>query len=584
MSDSPRLRQLRLLQQTFPTFVPFMVVVMTFLGFPATAIQKDIANFLEFGPKDLMVQAQRSQAKSTITAIFAVWCLIHHPRWSVLIVSAGGKMANEISTLICRIILNMPILACMRPDKTAGDKVSVEAFDIHNELKGTQKSPSIACTGITGNMQGKRANLLIADDIESSKNSRTAQMRELLLHLMRDFASIVQTGRIIYLGTPQTDASVYNTLPQSGFAVRIWPGRYPTGDQIEAYGNNLAPYILTRLEENPALASGGGPAGDQGQPVDPELLGEESLSAKELKQGTAYFQLQHMLSTKLTDEMRYPLKPINLVVMRLADRLPVAVTRGMSHENRREYQVGSVRFSCSTPQYVSPETALPSGRVMKVDPAGGGKNGDETAYAIVDQLNGNIFVRAVGAVPGGYDEANLRRLAKVAARWQPDVVNVEKNLGHGAFTQVLLPYLRSEGVKAKTVDVFEGGQKELRIVETLEPVMGRGSLIIDEDVILTDWDSTTHHPMDKRQLFTLFFQMTKLTRDRGSLVKDDRLDALAGAVAHWIGALGQDALHAEKRIRDAQYAEWTRDPMDKNRYQAPGTSLGGFHSTLRKRR
>lgn len=583
MTDSPRHKQLAMLQQTFPSFVPFLIVVMRWLGFSATAIQKDIATFLEFGPKDIMVQAQRSQAKTTITAIFAVWCLIHNPRWAILIVSAGGKMANEISTLICRIILTMPILECMRPDKSAGDRVSVEAFDIHHELKGVSKSPSVACTGITGNTQGKRANLLIADDVESSKNSRTAQMRELLLHLMRDFASIVQGGRIIYLGTPQTDSSVYNTLSAAGFTIRIWPGRYPTPEQTENYGNNLAPYIRSRLEQNPELGMGGGLLGDQGQPTDPELLGEEALQQKEQKQGSAYFQLQHMLSTKLSDEMRYPLKPVNLVVMRLGEYLPVAVTRGMSLEHRREYQVGSVRFACMNPQYVSPEVAKPSGRVMKVDPAGGGKNGDETAYAIVDQLNGNLFIRAVGAVPGGYDEANLRRLAKIAARWQPDVINVEKNLGHGAFTQVWLPYLRSEGVTARTEDVFESGQKEVRIVETLEPIMGRGSLIIDEDVILSEWDSTFHHPMDKRQLFTLFFQMTKLTRDRGALVHDDRLDALAGAVAHWIGALGQDALIAEASIRAAQYEAWTRDPMDKNRYKGPGVALGGFYSTRKWR-
>lgn len=119
---NPREKQLALLQKTFPQFVPFLVVTLKFLGFSATEIQKDIASFLEFGPKDLMVQAQRGQAKSTITAIFAVWCLIHNPKHRILIVSAGGKQANEISTLICRIILNFDILECLRPDPTKGDR------------------------------------------------------------------------------------------------------------------------------------------------------------------------------------------------------------------------------------------------------------------------------------------------------------------------------------------------------------------------------------------------------------------------------------------------------------------------------
>jgi hypothetical protein len=581
---NPREKQLALLQKTFPQFVPFLIVTLKFLGFSATEIQKDIASFLEFGPKDLMVQAQRGQAKSTITAIFAVWCLIHNPKHRILIVSAGGKQANEISTLICRIILNFDILDCLRPDPTKGDRVSVEAFDVHYSLKGIDKSPSVACTGITGNLQGKRADLLIADDVESQKNSRTAMARELLLSWIRDFASICQNGRIIYLGTPQSDSSVYNTLPQSGFTVRIWPGRYPTPDQTEHYGDMLAPSIKSALERDYTLGAGGGADGTQGQPVDPELLGEESLQLKERKQGTAFFQLQHMLCTKLADEMRYPLKPIQLVVMRLGDKLPVSFTRGMSVEHTKQYQVGSVRFSCSTPQYVSADVAPPTGRVMRIDPAGGGKNGDESGYAVVDQLNGNVYIRKVGAVPGGLEEDKLRALALAAKRWNPDLIIIEKNMGHGAFTHILLPFLRAEGVECAVHDVFETGQKELRIIDTLEPIMGAGNLVIDEDVLLDDWPSTSHHPADKRQLFTLMFQFTKVTRDRGALVKDDRLDALAGAVSHWVGALSQDSKLKEQALRDAEIARWAADPLLHRRYDMPaGMRVSATPTTIRKR-
>lgn len=587
---SPRESQLLLLQQTFPAFVPFLVIVLKFLGFSATSLQKDIAAFLEFGPRDLMVQAQRGQAKSTITAIFAVWWLIHHPKARILIVSAGGKQANEISTLICRIILNFDILACLRPDPSHGDRISVEAFDVHYSLKGVDKSPSVACTGITGNMQGKRADLLIADDVESQKNSRTATMRELLLQQIRDFPSICSgtagtPGRILFLGTPQSDASVYNTLPQAGFTVRIWPGRYPTPEQMDDYGDMLAPRIRTALEADGDLATGGGIDGKQGQVTDPELpmLGEEALQLKEKKQGSAFFQLQHMLSTKLADEMRYPLKPVNLVVMRLGDRLPVNLVRGMSHEHRRQYQVGTVRFDVSTPQYVSVETALPAGRVMRLDPAGGGKNGDETAYAVVDQLGGNVYIRAVGGVPGGYSQDNLQAIADVAAKWKPDRIEVEKNLGHGAYTQILLPILRQSGVMCAVDDKFETGQKEVRIVEVIEPIAGRGSLIIDEDVLLTDWASTAHHPADKRQLFTLMFQFTKITRDRGALIKDDRLDALAGAIAYWVGALGQDAQKQELAIKAAEYATWAADPLQHKRFENP-MRRNALHTTLKPRK
>lgn len=574
---TPRHAQLALLQQTFTSFLPFLIIGMRFLGFGTTAIQKDIGLYLEHGPKDLMVQAQRSQAKSTITALFAVWTLIQDPRSRVLIISAGGTQANEISTLIVRLIMNMDILECLRPDQQHGDRVSVEKFDVHYSLKGVDKSPSVACIGIGGNLQGKRADLLIADDVESHKNSRTATNRELLLQQLRDFPSIAvdrvgdngvieRLGRVIFLGTPQTDSSVYNTLPSAGFGLRIWPGRYPTDEEEPAYGEHLAPYIKQRMTRDPSLRSGGGPTGRSGQPVDPELLGEATLLSKENKQGPAYFQLQHMLCTLLSDLERYPLKAQHIVVMNLGAQLPLHFTRGISAEHLRQFQVGSLKFQCSVPMDIGKEFALPAARVLAVDPAGGGKNGDETGLAVVDQLAGNVFVRSVEGIPGGYDEATLAKIVAYAVRWEPHLILVEKNMGHGAFTQVLLPLLRAAGVTCAVQEVYNTGQKEQRIADTLEPIAARGALVFDESVINDDWGSTLGKPQDKRQLFTLMHQYIKLTRDRGALVKDDRLDVLSIAVAHFINALAQDSAKVAQTVRDQELVRFMQDPLSHNRY------------------
>lgn len=582
----PEMKQLLLLQKMFPTFDRFLVVMMTQLGFSTTEIQRDIAAFLEFGPKDLMIQAQRGQAKSTITALFAIWYLIHNPTGKVLIVSAGGKQANEISTMIVKIIMNYAILECLRPIPSKGDRQSVEAFDINYYLKGVDKSPSIACTGITGNLQGKRATLLIADDVESLKMSRTAAMREQLLQNCRDFASIVQDakGRIVYLGTPQTDSSIYNQLPGMGFAVRIWPGRYPTPEQMDNYGQHLAPIIRKALELNPLLATGGGMDGQQGQAVDPQLLGEEQLLAKEQKQGVAYFQLQHMLSTKMTDALRYPLKPVNLIVMRLGDELPMHVVRGMSHEYIRDYQVGSLKVQLTSPQYVSQDVAKPALRHMKLDPAGGGANGDEIGYAVSEHLNGNVFLRAASGVPGGFEDAGLKELAQIVKRWNPDVLDIEKNFGHGAFTKVFIPYLKAVGWDGAIVEPWEGGRKEERICNTLEPIMGRGSLIIDESIVLTDWENTGRYAMDKRQAYCLFQQMAKITRDPKCLKHDDRLDAVEGTVRYWTQQLDQSSANREQQARDKIMAEKMADPFNYRRYARPNARPAGVRGSVIRRR
>ncbi len=580
----PEEKQLLLLQRTFPTFNRFLVVMMKQLGYDTTALQLDIGAFLEFGPKDLMIQAQRGQAKSTITALFAIWYLIHHPKGSVLIVSAGGKQANEISTLIVKTIMNTDILSCMRPNTAKNDRESVEAFDINFSLRGVQKSPSVACTGITGNLQGKRATLLIADDVESLKLSRTATMREQLMQNCKDFASIVQdaAGRIVYLGTPQTDSSIYNLLPAMGFAVRIWPGRFPTPEQMENYGGALAPYISGALALDPTLGTGGGADGSQGQPTDAQLMPEDSLQKKELKQGPAFFQLQHMLSTKLTDALRYPLKPINMIVMRLGQQLPLSVVRGMSHDYVKSYQVGSLKVQLTAPQYVSTDVSTPTLRHMRIDPAGGGKNGDETGYAVTEQLNGTVYIRAAGGVPGGFDDKDLQTLAQLVAKWQPDVLDIEKNFGFGAFTKVLQPYLVKVGWNGQINETFEGSNKEQRIIDTLEPMLGRGSLVIDESIILDDWDNTSRYAMDKRQSYCLFQQIAKITRDAGCLVHDDRLDAVAGSCSYWIKMLNQDSAKKEQEARAAEMAKKMADPFNYNRFKKP-SMRGSSRSVIRKR-
>lgn len=582
-----RWETLEALQQEYASFALFLEDCMAHLGFSTSAVQNDIGQFLAHGPQYAMIQAQRGQAKTTITAAYAVWTLIQDPKSRVLILSAGGKQANEISTLIVRLIMTMDGLEVLQPDSTNGDRTSVEAFDVHYTLKGVDKSPSVACVGITGNLQGKRADLLIADDIESQKNARTATMREILLELTRDFTSICATGKIVYLGTPQSQESVYNTLPSRGFTVRVWPGRFPTGAQMENYGDMLAPYVMRKLAADPSLGFRGGMLADQGQPIDPAYLTEEVLQKKELDQGPTYFQLQHMLNTKLADAMRFPLKTENLVVMRLgrSEYFPTTVIRGTSEAYVRPYSSGTVTFKMSMPfvdQESAPSMARLQGTVMYVDPAGGGKNGDETGYAVVGFLNSNIYWLASGGLPGGYGIPVMEELANIAKLWNVNVVKVEKNMGYGAFTAVWLPLLRKVHPLAAVEDDMVHGQKELRIIETLEPIMARGSLIVNESIVEEDAMHCERHPVAQRAVFSVFHQMSKITRDRGSLIHDDRLDALEGAVRHFVAHLAVDQAKSVEAAKRKEHLEKMVDVMGHRRYDAPTRRGGSLFNKYRK--
>jgi len=556
-----------MLRKAYPTFEPFLYDVITdLLGFKCSDVQLDIGDWLQYGPTYRMVQAQRGQAKTTITAVYAVWRLIHDPTTRVLIISSGGDMASEISNWVIQIVMNMDILECLRPDRAAGDRVSVKGFDVHHELKGPEKSPSIACLGITSNMQGRRADVLIADDIESSKNSQTEVQRERLRHLTKDFTSICSTGDIIYLGTPQSIDSVYNGLYSRGYAIRIWPGRYPTDKEQENYGPHLAPMIADRIAENPGLVEGGGPSGTRGQAVDPMLIPEDVLQKKEIDQGSAYFQLQHMLDTRLMDEDRFPLKPQNLVFMQVADKsAPLTINFQAQPETRIHLPAD---FPIAVDMYrainFGQEFAPFKGTHMYVDPAGGGQNGDETAYAITKFCAGRVFLVAVGGVKGGLEEDALDELTALAVKWEPNIISIEKNYGNGALANVWQPRLLREH-KCTIDEVWESGQKELRIIDALEPVIGTNRLVIDERLLVEDWASCQKYSVEKRASYSLFYQMSRITRDHDSLLHEDRLDAVAGSVRHWVEYLKLDSMKVVKAAKRSQYRDMMSNPLGNGR-------------------
>jgi hypothetical protein len=578
MNQEERWAALRSLQEEYEEFRPFLYDVMTsILGFDCSPLQLDIALYLQFGPTYRMIQAQRGQAKTTITGIYAVWRLIHNPSTRVLIVSAGGDMASEISNWVIQIIDNMPELECLRADPSHGDRSSIEAYDVHWQLKGPEKSPSIASVGITSNMQGKRADILIADDIESSKNSQTETMRARLKHLTLDFSSICATGDIIYLGTPQSIDSVYNSLVSKGFDIRIWPGRFPTLKEEPNYGAFLAPFIRDAMKANPALRSGGGMLGDRGHPTDPILMSEQTLRKKEMAQGKAYFQLQHMLDTRLADEDRFPLKVSQILFMHIPEKsAPIELNFIQSPECRISTPAD---FPIEAPLYrvhsFGQEFGAFQGSYMHVDPAGGGQNGDETAWAVTRMMAGKVYVVGCGSVPGGVSKEAFLALTAIAKRLKPNRIGVEKNFGNGAFGSIWQPYLLKEHL-ATIEDVWESGQKELRIIDLIEPLIGSSRLVMDISLIEEDQRLCLQYPVQDRSSFSLFYQMSRITRDKGALRHDDRLDALAGACRPWVEALKQDEDKVALQAKRNKYHAMMKNPLGDGR-PWPGyvQSLGG---------
>ena len=84
--------------------------------------------------------------------------------------------------------------------------------------------------------------------ILNSNNSATQMMRDKLGESIKEFDAILKPdGRIVYLGTPQTELSIYEELPNRGYEIRIWTARYPSEDDISRYSSRLAPLLCDTI-------------------------------------------------------------------------------------------------------------------------------------------------------------------------------------------------------------------------------------------------------------------------------------------------------------------------------------------------
>lgn len=574
-----RWEALRELQETFPYTVHGLlsfaqVVINTLItGNPdLNRVQADILKFLFSGKKYRMVEAQRGQAKTTIAAIYAVFRIIHEPHKRIMIVSQTAKRAEEIAGWVIKIFRGLDFLEFMLPDIYAGDKASIKGFEVHYTLRGSDKSPSVACYSIEAGMQGARADIILADDVESLQNSRTAAGRALLEDLTKEFESINQYGDIIYLGTPQSVNSIYNNLPARGYQIRIWPGRYPTLEQEACYGDFLAPMIIQDMMEDPGLRLGYGMDGMQGAPTCPEMYDDEKLIEKEISQGTAKFQLQFMLNTRLMDADRYPLRLNNLIFMSFGtDVVPEMPTWSNDSINMIS---DAPRFGNKPTDYLyrpvsrTYEWKPITRRIAYIDPAGGGKNGDETGVAIVFLLGTFVYVYKVFGVPGGYQAQHLQRIVDECKLAGVKEVFIEKNFGHGAFEAVIKPYFEREWPVSLEED-YATGQKETRIIETLEPLFTSHRVIFNADMIRQDIQSIQHYPLEIRMSYSLFAQISNITLEKGCLRHDDRLDALYGAIRQLTSQIDYDEVTRINRVRAKEmrdYLDMMNDPRKRREY------------------
>ena len=527
-------------------FRNFLYLVWKHLALPRpTQVQYDIANFIQSKDKRIIINAFRGVGKSWITSAYVCHQLLLNPQLNILVVSASKNRADDFSTFTLRLINEIDVLAHLRPsDDQRQSKVS---FDV--KPARASHAPSVKSLGITGQLTGSRSDLVIADDVESANNSATMGMRDKLSEQVKEFESIIKPqGRIIFLGTMQTEMSLYNLLPTRGYKQRIWTARYPTEKQVRNFGDTLAPIIRNTWSID-----------EQGKPTDPDRFDEEDLNKRQLSYGASGFNLQFMLDTSISDANKYPLKLSDLIVMSLNPKTaPEKVIWASSPELKHEELpcVGLHSDAFYRPMQIQGDWMEYQGSVLAIDPSGRGDN--ETSYCCAKMLNGNVYITDAGGLVGGYTDKTLQSIATIAKQQEVNLILVEENYGGGMFTKLLLPFV-TKTYPVTIEEIRHQEAKEKRIIDTLEPLMQQHRLIIDSNVVHKDYNSANEmYTLEKALRYQLFYQMSRISNVRGSLAIDDRLDVLSMACRYWVDQLAKDQHTAQAQRRE----EALRDELD----------------------
>ena len=420
-----------------------------------TRAQYAIADYLQHGPKRLQVQAFRGVGKSWITGAFVLWTLFNDQEKKIMIISASKERADNMSIFLQKLIMETPWLKHMIPngDNSRWSRIS---FDINCS---PHQAPSVKSVGITGQLTGSRADLMVLDDIEVPGNSMTELMREKLLQLCTEAESILtpkKDSRILFLGTPQTTFTVYRKLAERAYKPFVWPARYPKA--VSQYEGLLAPQLSEDIE-----------AGAQSWEVtDPDRFSNDDLIEREAAMGRSNFMLQFMLDTSLSDAEKFPLKCADLIVTSVnPTTCPDAVVWCSDPSNviKDLPIVGLPGDYFYSPMLLQGEWSPYSETICSIDPSGRGS--DETAAAYISQRNGFLYLHEMRAYRDGYSDKTLLDVLRGCKKYGVTKLVIETNFGDGMVSELFRKHLQQTKQAIDVEEIRANVRKEDRIIDSL---------------------------------------------------------------------------------------------------------------------
>lgn len=436
-------------------------------------VHMKIAKWLEAekakaNPRALLM-AFRSCGKSTLVGVFCAWSLASLPDTRILVLSADLALARKMVRNVKRIIEKHPMTKHLKPEKL--DQWGSEKFTVKRERE--LRDPSMLAKGITTNLTGTRADMIICDDVEVPKTSDTQEkridLRERLLEL--DYI-LTPNGMQLYVGTPHCWHTIYADAP-----------RYELGEEavfLEGFSRLVQPIQTV-----------------DGLSVWPERFSVENINEILRKTGPAHFTSQMLCQPMNSRDAKFD--PANLQFYN--DDILYREAHGIRHAS-----IGGRKLLSVSAWW---------------DPAFGKSTGDRSILAIVyTDDHGEYWLHHLTQITVDQhttkDEATQQceQVANIAKRFYLKSIAVETN-GLGKFLPgILKRELGVAGLLCGIQEITSRKTKSIRIMEAFDARMAARAIHVHRSVLNT--------PFVK--------EMEDWRPDkRGG--HDDCLDAVAGALS-----------------------------------------------------
>ncbi|MCB9982432.1 MAG: phage terminase large subunit [Rhodospirillales bacterium] len=502
---SPQSTKFDITTADFPLFV---VLWNQRMGLRTPALHLKMARWLEWSwsrqkknkkHTRLLLMAFRSAGKSTITGLFAAWLLYRKADLRILVLAADLTLAKKMVRNVKRILERHPLTQNLKPEKA--DQWASDRFTVRRTFES--RDPSMLAKGITANITGSRADIVICDDVEVPNTCDTAEKRRELRERLGEMEYVlVPGGTQLYVGTPHNYHTIYADAP-----------RTELGEERE-FLHGFERLKIPVLDEN-------------GDSAWIERYSEDDIARMRRAAGPNKFASQMMLT------------PVNIAEGRLNPELLRIY----------DYDLDYVRELNSL--YLSPPSLEGGGRgegdqCIRIvsasafwDPAFGSATGDRSVFAIVySDVDGNFYLHHIeyikipsppesaaaasspplaGGQGGERDDeatAQCRIVAELARAHVLPGLTLEIN-GIGRFLpRILRNELARARVPCRVQEISQSRAKDLRILEAFDAILAARRLYVHKSVCATPF-------------------MTEMREWRPGVNKghDDGLDAVAGALA-----------------------------------------------------